>query len=832
MNINFWRDSQSNIGNSDGSPITAGLVSSMESVGEHTNQEKHNAYNAVVRWIVGVGVFLLPLFFLPWTSNILEINKQLLLMIVAGGGLIVWLLGIVVSGQVVVRSHVLHGGLFALLGATIVTTIASVASYKSLFGSNASLSESLVSIICLSIIYFLAVSVFDDKGKVLLKVTAGSVLAALVFGLLQMFTVYLVNFPFAISRAFNSIGQLNALGILAAISIALFSRVSLSTKKIPYLDLSKLGILVAVVILAILNWWPLWVVAIAGLVANIALESLAVRNLSQVSETGSRRTSMAKFVMPMTIIVLAVFLMIVKFNFSPVKNQLPVEVSPSFGLSLSLVKSVFGERLIAGYGPENFSLVFDKYGASKLANSTFSNLKFFDATSQVLNFLVHGGVVAALAILYLLWTIGESVFRSIRRKLWTGEAVSELKHYQAVIGTLTALLVAFFLYPFNLTLMLLLYVVLAVTVLVTEEKPKKVFDIEERPMVSLASSLGFITGLILVLTGLYFGGLRYVADYSYAKSLNETNLDKAVAQMVKSTAWNSHDERYFEVSSQAALGLLSRELNTKPAAGDTQQTARVQNYIASAIDLAKKATVAQPEETNAWLNLGSTYQSLLGLVDGVDKLGEEAYVKASSLRPGDPSFQNHVGSMYLAESDLDRQLARNAGPATANGQKYIENATVALTKAEDYFKQAISISDNYGLAIYNLGAVYDRQGKVADSIKQIEKIIPFNANKPNLLFELGLLYYRAGRKDDALAALQRAVVISPTFANARWYLGLIYEERNDFASAINQIEKVLENNKENDLVIKKLEQLRAGQVANPPVKVTDQKPLESTTSGQ
>ena len=90
-----------------------------------------------------------------------------------------------------------------------------------------------------------------------------------------------------------------------------------------------------------------------------------------------------------------------------------------------------------------------------------------------------------------------------------------------------------------------------------------------------------------------------------------------------------------------------------------------------------------------------------------------------------------------------------------------------------------------------------------------------------------MLYYRAGRKKDALSQLQRAIVLAPDYANARWYLALIYEERGDLTSAVDNLEKILnvEINKDNPVVIKKLEELRSGQRKIPPQNVLDQQPV-------
>ncbi|MEK7126010.1 MAG: tetratricopeptide repeat protein, partial [Patescibacteria group bacterium] len=277
--------------------------------------------------------------------------------------------------------------------------------------------------------------------------------------------------------------------------------------------------------------------------------------------------------------------------------------------------------------------------------------------------------------------------------------------------------------------------------------------------------------------------------------------------------WNDQSDVYYRTASQAALGLLSQELNKKADSKDTQQAARIQNYMSSAINLAKKATDLNPRESLNWNNLGNVYQNLLGLVGGVDTLSASAYQKAADLRPGDPSFYNNIGNLYLAESQLLRQSASGNKDAV----QLIQQSKDALALAETNFKKAVDMSNNYGLAIYNLGIVYDQQGKLPEAIKQLEKIAPFNGDQPNLVFELGLLYYRNGDKDKAFATLQQVLVLQPNYSNANWYLALIYEERKDIPNAIAQLQKILaiDVNKDNQIVLDKLQQLESGQA--PPI---------------
>ena len=761
------------------------------------HEVKETIYSKISHWILIVGVLVLPLFFLPWSTSILEFNKQMLLLVLAGTVLILWLLHVVTSGQLSWRANPLDKGVLALLSAVSFSTVFSLARFKSLFGLTGSLSDSLATVLALSIFYFGIVNIFDDKGGKVRTVLGYSLFLVLFYGVLQMTGVYLLRASFTMIQSFNTVGSINSFGIIAAVALPLFYKTK-SAFLGKYINIA--GIFLAIAVLVILNWWVLWVVTIAGMATMIALDSL-----------NSPGFKMSKFLLPMTVIILGVFLMVINFNLNFLKKHFPVEVSPSFSLSANIAESVIIKNMAFGYGPENFSLAFDRFGAEKLANTTLFDTRFFDSTSQVLNWAVQGGLVMLVAFIFLLWLFIRGIFK--------GRLAEESS---GVISGITALIAGMFLYPFNLTLMFVVYVMFGLAAISLWEVEKKLFNIEERASTSLISSLGFMGGLILVLVGSYFGVALYISDIKYAQALTTKDINKAAILLGEAINWNGQDDRYHRAFSQVALSLLSTELNKKN--NDADKTAKIQNYLVSTINLAKRATEVAPRESSNWSNLGDIYQNLLGLVDGVDKLAEDSYLKAANLRPGDASFYNKIGGVYLAKSDLSRQLASVGG---ANMVKFKQETASNLIKAEDNFKKAIDFSDSFGLAIYNLGAVYDRMGKIKEAIRQLEKIAPHNSNQPTLAFQLGLLYYRDNQKEMAFNQLQRAVLLSPNFSNARWYLGLLYEERQDIPNAIDQMQNILsvDVNKGNQTVLTKLDELQRGKKTIPPKKILDQKPL-------
>ncbi len=338
-------------------------------------------------------------------------------------------------------------------------------------------------------------------------------------------------------------------------------------------------------------------------------------------------------------------------------------------------------------------------------------------------------------------------------------------------------------------------------------------------MWSLAASLGFILGLILVLTGVYFTSVRYLADVRYSNAVRASTPEEAMTKLVRAIDLDPANDRYLRDASQLSLAMVRNEVAVKEPGPDHAQ--RVQNLVASAIQLAQRAVQVSPDESLNWANLGQVYQSMTGLIDNVEQLAEDAFRKASDLRPGDPSFDNQVGQMWLGRADLIRQVARG-GNAAQLQQQYDQS----LVKAEEAFKRALAKSPTFGLAIYNLGAVYDRQGRVDEAIAQLEKIAPYNTNEPVLMFELGLLYLRDDRHGDALLAMRRAVLLAPAYSNARWYLALLLEEQGDLEGALAQLIEIQKGNMDNEALKQKIGQLEAGRQAIPPGDVLDEKPLQ------
>src|SRR5260221_10114385 len=103
----------------------------------------------------------------------------------------------------------------------------------------------------------------DEEGVNLQRALGISLTLALIYGLLQILGLYVVQLPFALSRAFNTIGSPDALGIVAAISLPILA---VGSKKTWSWYVNMAGFVGGMGILCILFWWGAWVFLVLGVV--------------------------------------------------------------------------------------------------------------------------------------------------------------------------------------------------------------------------------------------------------------------------------------------------------------------------------------------------------------------------------------------------------------------------------------------------------------------------------------------------------------------------------------------------------------------------------------
>jgi tetratricopeptide (TPR) repeat protein len=323
---------------------------------------------------------------------------------------------------------------------------------------------------------------------------------------------------------------------------------------------------------------------------------------------------------------------------------------------------------------------------------------------------------------------------------------------------------------------------------------------------AFALVLILVTGLVFF----FFEGKRYFAEVKYNSALRTIDLVKRIDLLTSANRLNPRQELVLQDLAQFSLA----RANFERFRTDIPEQQRLQNanfFIANAITAARMATDLNPANVTNWQIRGALYREILTWVREEDRSealdwAKRCYEEASKLEPTNPFIFAEWGRTYLVQASLV--------PNTPEAVSYLQ-------EAEKYMRRAIELKPDYALAHFQIGLIYEAQGKRKEAISKLEEIkrmfpLPIGYNPMQdvgLAFQLGVLYYRDENYDKAQEEFERAVTLNPAYSNARYFLGLIYDEKGEKEKAIEQFVEIEKYNPENQEVKKILSNLREGKKA-------------------
>ncbi len=761
---------------------------------------------AVTRGLLYIQIFLMPLFFLPFTLDVLDLNKQTLLLVFTFAAALTWTCGMMLGRRFAVRRGWVNVLPLLFLIAVGISAWHSSAAFLSWVGGSSQEYTSFLTIAGLVVLFYLVTNTLNSprthRFLHLLLISSGLIVSILAVLSLFEFTQ-------------NTIGTLNATGIYLTIISIFCSSLWISHRKADSLLYEgALGVIEQIVILFVwiatfvyllaIDYWLLWLLFVLGHVLLFAFVFFRAKDFSSVG----------RFVLPLLFAIAAL-----PFWFwmpTPISAKLPTEISPSFAASTEISKRALEHSSSSfGSGPGTYVFVYAREHGSQVNQTDFFNTRFDRASSFYLTLLPTLGYLGMVALFVLLFALGvRSVFHLIQEK-----SRSEWLSTFVAFGAWLMLVVAGALYSFNLTLMWLLFVLSALLASQVLSKPT-VPSQTQAAGVRLLSSVVVGIGSLAFLIGIFFTSQRYVAETAFAKAVRSDRetvpLTEVVANLDRAATLNRYDDRFYRALSQALLLRVNEQLASVSSATELSNESRtyVQALVASAVNAAVRATDLSPNNALNWLMRGTLYRELINLVPNASTFAISAFEKTIELEPLNPSNWNELGITYLAAAERER-------PLTASPDKEVAKQAGALVadfmkKAERAFEKAIELKANYAPAHYQLGLAYERQGRLGDAIGKMESVARYNVSDVGVAFQLGQLYMRRSEKRDlarARGAFEYAISLAPSYSNARWFLATIYEQEGNINAAIEQLEKLRELNPDNQLIKSRLDRLVNGQTS-------------------
>jgi len=741
-----------------------------------------NILDKITKISIYLLVFILPIFFLPWTANVLDFNKQALLLFLVFISLFCWLLKSLNEGKISLNFSSLNLPIIIFLMTLGIGTFFSAWRYGSFWGWPLNIATSFLTIFCFVLLYFLIINLFkkEEIFGLLLTLVFSSFLAVLL-GIFQLFGKFLFPFGFAKLTSFNTIGTVNSLGIFAALLLPLIISLIFISKRLIKILLFIFGLL-TLVLLILVNFWAAWFSLLIGVVAILTF-GIARRETFQANW----------LTLPMFLLVISLCFGIFKIPI-PSLPAVPLEISPSQSATFDIAKQTLmaakPNSLLFGSGPSTFAYDYSRFKSETINQTVFWGVRFSSGASEILDRLVTTGLLGIISFLGILVVFFWLAFKWLMKK--ADKRDSFWIFGLGIFASWLAAMASLFFYPANLSLSFLFWIFLGSFIVFCEGKVK-IWELKPSSMANIGVSFLFIIILILGIGLFFMEGQRYVGEIRYLQGITAWQAgdnQKAINYISSAVSHTGGSvDNYWRDLSQVYLFRITEELGRKDISQEELKKV-IPPLVSNAINSAKSATDVSPKNMANWSVRGFVYRQMINISQGADQWAINSYEEAQKLEPTNPYIFTELGQVYLAKNEKDATL-----------------------KAREYFQKALDLKSDYAPARFQLALIYISENKIAEAIGEMENAKRDSPNDVGVAFQLGLLYYQDKQYDNAKAELERTVGLNENYSNARYFLGLIYDREGKKNEAISQFEKIEKLNPDNEEVKKILVNLREGRGA-------------------
>ncbi|MBU4031113.1 hypothetical protein KJ756_03080 [Patescibacteria group bacterium] len=748
-------------------------------------------YNFIIKYSVYGLVFLMPLFWLPWTTEMFEFNKQYLLFVLASLALFAWLAKtIIVRKKIVFCRTPLDIWVLIFMLMVVLSAVFSIDSVSSWLGFYGKFSDSAIGLLAMCLVYFVVVNNIKTEKIIGLVLVSGWV--AVLAAYLSVFNLWskIPGLPEIMNlRSFNPVsGSFEGLSVFLAAIVGMLTGVFLQGKKKGVLaNVFSYGLLAAaVVLLVIINFWAAWVSLAAAMVILLLIAFW----------TRIFRERVNALMLPIALLIIA-GIFIVNLPINMPNKDLPKELILDNATTKIITWQTLKERPILGSGEGTFLANFAKFKPVEFNNNQFWNIRFDRASNYLMEMTGALGIFGILSYL----TVVIMFLLIMVLSLWRLKKIKDVLADKLIILPFLlfwlVLLVSQFVYSQNTVLLFYFWLFTALGIVSwqgLQEIPRKKisFSFKKLPEVGLVINVVFLI-LVFAFAGLfYLGGRFYLAEAKLVQA-------KSISQAEEIVNLNRYGTVYRQNLSRVYLVSAWEEARKPETERDIQL---LQTLAAGSVQQARMAVNLSPNSVSAQENLGAVYRDARGLIGGTLPFALEAYKKASELEPSNPFFYRELCRLSLMMED-----------EAAEKENWDE--TVA------YCQKAVDLKGNYLDAHIQLALVYEKKGELEEALARmgsvLEKLkgVSFQRGSElagaatEIYFQMGRLNFNLEHNQDAIKMFEQAVIISPEYANARYALALSYKNAGRNAEALIQfkiVDQLVPGNENVRAVIQQLEE--------------------------
>lgn len=604
--------------------------------------------------IVLVTIFLVPIFFLPITSEFYEFNKNSLLIFSSLSLLVLWAVTSVVDRQV----RIIRSPLSLPLLVLVVVWIAS--------------------------------AVLRSPNRVEAFLNPGQAGTWLALGIFYLTSLNFVRTKKEVDGVVYAL--LGSLSVLAIVTLAWSSNVI--TKIIPSLpgylssELWNPSGSLLTAALGLASGVPLVIWLLVKQKSRQLISALLAFSLLAISVGAG--AAVYRLANPLTAAGRAAFL----------------PVSTGWGIALEALKA----SPVIGSGPATFLADFTRFRPITFNLTPNWALRFVTSSNYYLELLATLGAAGLAAYLFL-------ISRTYKLLIKTAKLPHNTTAMAAGLAAAACFLLQLF-FPINLVLLVLTLVYLIILIASLKQLGTSIVHEANIDIVATGSTSNspLLPWTILVLSmgfgaaTAYLGGRAYWAEVLYQKALvaaAQNDGQKTYNTLIAAIGTNPYLDTYRVTYSRTNL-LLANSLATKSNLKDQDRTV-ISQLVQQAIREAKNAVALNPLKVTSVENLAVVYRNLLSFAQGADAWTVASYRQAIALDPVNPNLRIALGGVFYSQKSWDEairffQSAIDLKPDLANAHY---NLSAAYREKGD-LAQAVTALQNAAQLVDKSTSDYDK----------------------------------------------------------------------------------------------------------------------------
>jgi len=380
-------------------------------------------------------------------------------------------------------------------------------------------------------------------------------------------------------------------------------------------------------------------------------------------------------------------------------------LAESWQISVDTLKN--SRSALFGVGPANY---FSLYTRSKPmavnASPVYWNANVEYSRSALLHVFTEAGLVGIIALGLILLQL----YRTARTQKM-GLAIG-------------ALILAGVIFPISQAYWFLIF---AAVYLLKEDKEPRKFDLKELDIFAYATSVAIV---VLVLTGFFFYSKVVASDYHLGQSsiaAQNNQVQQVYELQVKAITSNPYNKSARNAFIQTNLALANAlAQKEKPTEEDKQQYTQL---IQQAITNARDAVTLNPQQADAWANLATVYQFLLGQVEDADSWTVASWQQAMAADPRNPAYYFSLGSAYYGLGNFEEasRFFEQAISLKSDMANYYYNLAYANYQKKDYVRAVNALEAT--LQYVKKGT--DDYKKVNGELTEFKKMLPATQAQDN-----------------------------------------------------------------------------------------------------